>query len=263
MNRAEAARRMLAQYPTSALLLEFASSILGPSEQRLLPSVSISSDTIALRIAEVAEHAGGDLSAHLGSTARSDAMHTPFITSHRSFFDLACVELGRTNVVRASLMGPTFLLPDEVFAERNRRKPGRSFAHELKASLDRLSTLRVIVRNDRARFRSTYVPYIEGGAEPKIVDAMLETASMIRRGELYPRLEFRCVNIGFANPPHLFEEVALIGSRPRPDAGVDGGWLIADKAAIATEVDKFDRVFLSYDRNQSWDELEAFLMGLL
>lgn len=262
MRRAEAAAQLHSQYPTSALLLEFASSILETSDMRLLPSQSIPPDVIALRIVELLERLGRDLPALIGPEERSDATQTPFIASHRSFFDRACVELEKTSGVRASLMGPTFLLPDEIFAERSRRKPGRSFAHELKASADRLATVRVLVRNDRDRFRAAYVPYIEEASESLLAEAMLETASMIRRGDMFPRIEIRCVNIGFANPPHLFDNVALIGSRPRPNAAVDGGWLITDKSAVATEVDKFDRVFLSYDREQSWEDLTAFLKRL-
>lgn len=263
MNRMDDATQLLSRYPTSALLLEFASSIFTPSELRLLPSPTVLPEIVAARIVEVAEHAGREILSLTGRADRSDCMRTPFIASHRSFFDLACVELSRTSTVRASLMGPTFLLPDDVFAERNRRKNGKSFAYELKLGADRFNIMRVIVRNDVNRFRSSYLPYIKEGSERSIVSTMLESAAKMRRGEFLTRLEFRCVDIGFANPPHLFDEVALIGSRSRPDASVDGGWLIHDKNSIATEVDKFDRVFLSYERGQSWDKLEAFLTGLL
>lgn len=254
---------MLSLYPTSSLLLEAVSSVFSFADVRLLPDSSVPPNIVALRIVEMAKYTGQDLSPLLKPSRRSDSMHTPFIASHRSFFDQACVELERTNSVRCSLMGPTFLLPDEVFNKRICRKPGRSFARELKTAAERLTTLRVIVRNDRERFRSTYLPYIGRDGELELVHSMLEVASRIRCGEMLTRLEFRCVDIGYANPPHLFEQVALIGSRPRPDESVDGGWVITDKTSMATEEAKFDRVFLSYDRNESWDNLGTFLAGLL
>ncbi|MBF4996679.1 hypothetical protein IRT45_05860 [Nocardia sp. BSTN01] len=262
------AQQLVARFPSLTLLREVANSTLERREYSLLPIGAIEPELYALRLAEVVLALGINIEKITGiDEVRVNAgdFTSPFITTHTEFFDAVCVAMEGSETIRVTIMGPTFLIPEHVLLERSRRKAGRNFTKELQDKLDQFTLARLVIRNSRERFLKTIDPYVASISDRNaVVEQMLENLDHLRRGLIFPRLQFRCVDTGFSNIPHLFDSVGLLGSRRSADTAVDGGWLLNDPAVLGLEKEKYDRVFnASQSQSEAYEKMEQFLWDLL
>lgn len=264
------AEALLSRYPTAALLRQYAASILSAREVELLPSSAVDADVFALRLAEVLSALG--LATVEGTSSQAIRTQAPsftsrFLTTHQAFFDAVCEAMADTRTARVTIMGPTFLLPDYVLDRRDREKPGRNFTRELKQKLVLpIDFAHIVLRNSSERFASMISAYVESADEFRaVIGQMLDAQDEMSATGLYPTLRYRCVDTGYMHIPHIFDSVALLGSRRSPNAPVDGGWVVQDPLSVDMEKTRFDRIFEGSEqtRAQAAHRLREFLEGLL
>ncbi|MGQ4268607.1 hypothetical protein [Nocardiopsis changdeensis] len=269
------AESLLSRYPTSALLLEYAETVVSVREMALLPSATVEADVIALRIAELMLALNlpfVDSKEGLVSSSESEPeasiFTADFLPTHRMFFDAVCEAMSSSRTVRVTIMGPTFLLPDFIHFRRDREKPGRNFTRELKEKLSKgeVDFAYVVFRNSPERFMKMVGSYVKSNKEfERAINETIENLEMTTSQRIFPSLQFRCVDTGYMHIPHIFDSVALLASRRSPETAVDGGWVVRDRPSLDMEKARFDRVFEGTSQTQSMAsvQLRRFLESLL
>lgn len=264
---------LIGQYPTPELLIRFLRQEF-PADATMFESTESENPDSVLYSSAARFLSGLGFSARsplLAATQSLDSTNpgesdVVKISTNTEFFRECALELARSNEVRLTVVGPTFLEPDWLSA-REPIQSEENFSVVLRAAVEskRLKTCEIILRNDPERYTKNLREYVASEEEwGKVIDEMLDSLSRVfgERGECGPRI--RCLNPGFAHLPHIFAGCVLVASRRTQGERVNGGWRLTGQSIAELERGKWANIFEQADQDQAQavDQLRAFVESL-
>ncbi len=233
------------QFPDRTLLIQAIRST-APLEAEWLDDVSASDETIYESAAALVDALQLNLSLEstLATIARDAGIER--IQGHHEFFTACCDELRRSQSLRLTLVGPTFLEPLWLRDRDAQTNPRPDFTRELRERLftRTIAPCEIILRNNPVRYEANLREFVAGTDEfAHLIDGMLADSFELfgDQGEFGPRI--RCIDPGYSHLPHLFDNVVLVGTRRSPNERVAGGWRMTDSATVAAERERWSELF--------------------
>lgn len=237
--------QLRSQFPDRTLLVK-AIRATAPLEGEWLDDSLASDESVYRSAAALVDALQLDLSLEstLDAVARDAGVER--IQGHHEFFTACCDELRRSQSLRLTLVGPTFLEPLWLRDREAQSNPRPDFTRELRERLfaRTIAPCEIILRNNPVRYKANLREYAAGSEEfSDLIDEMLVDSQELfgDQGEFGPRI--RCIDPGYSHLPHLFDDVVLVGTRRSPNERVAGGWRMTDSATVAAERERWSEVF--------------------
>lgn len=175
------------------------------------------------------------------------------IPTNESFFAACATELGRSQTLRLTIVGPTFLEPEWLHQQAGDMDVNRNFSLALRRRLFAGNLhCEVILRNVRDRYLRNLAEFVHDGDQwERLLDEMLVDSFRLlgEHGERGPRL--RCFNPGFNHIPHVFDDAAFVATRRSAAERVTGGWQFQTREMIDLERERWSSMFEAAAQQQS------------